>query len=62
MPRVDTITVQCSFAWWWKPYVLLLMVFAMVMQRLPSDAHVQRMVHRALRTKIIKKPADEAQP
>ncbi|WKZ84184.1 hypothetical protein N5B55_10340 [Ralstonia pickettii] len=60
MPRVDTITVQCSFAWWWRPYVLLLMAFAMLTQRLPSDAHVQRMVQRAMRTKIIKAPTEES--
>lgn len=59
MARVYDITVRYSFAWWWGPYVLLLKAFVMVTGRPISTAHIEKVVHLAIRTEIDTTPAEE---
>ncbi len=59
MPRAYDITLRCSFAWWWSPYVLLLKAFVMATGRPVSTAHIEKVVHRAMRTEIVTKAAEE---
>jgi hypothetical protein len=50
-----TITVRCTVAWWFRPYAVLLMAFATITRRMPSDAHIERVVQRAVRTELIER-------
>ncbi|MGN8062785.1 hypothetical protein ACTJK4_14095 [Ralstonia sp. 22111] len=60
MARVYNITVSYHFAWWWKPYVLLLKAFVMTTGRPISTTHIEKAVHLAIRTEIATTPAEEA--
>ena len=59
MARVYNITVSYHFAWWWGPYVLLLKAFVMATGRPVSTAHIEKVVHRAMRTEIVTKAVEE---
>lgn len=52
----DTITVRCKLACWFKPYVALLFVGFHLTGRAPSDAHLKRVIDRALTTSVVTDP------
>ncbi|WP_158664378.1 hypothetical protein [Cupriavidus metallidurans] len=58
MERTYRISIRCSLAWWVRPYVAVLKALVFVTGRMPSDAHLEKVVHRAVRTKVITAPAD----
>lgn len=52
-----TVTVRCRLAWWFKPYVALLLIGSRITGFLPSDAHLKRVADRALTTSVSKPEA-----
>jgi hypothetical protein len=48
-----TITIRCTVAWWFLPYAALLKAFVIVTRRMPSDAHIERIARRAVRTELV---------
>ncbi len=56
-PVTHTITVSCRLAWWFKPYVALMLVGFHLTGRAPSDAHIKRVIDRALTTSVSKPEA-----
>ncbi|HIE4429996.1 TPA: hypothetical protein ACXM9H_000967 [Burkholderia multivorans] len=48
-----TLTVRCSIAWWLRPYIALLKAWVIVTGRVPTEAHIERVVRRAVRTQLI---------
>lgn len=49
----STLTVRCSIAWWLRPYIALLKAWVIITGRVPTEAHIERVVRRAVRTRLI---------
>jgi hypothetical protein len=50
-----TVTIRCSIAWWFKPYVELLVFVKWLTGWTPSEAHLNRIVDRAVTTSVAAK-------
>lgn len=54
-PAVKTVLrIDVSFAWWFSPYVRLLMLFAVLLDREPDWGKFDDMIERAVRLRIHK--------
>lgn len=58
MARQCTFTVRCSLAWWLRPCIVALKAWTLLTRRVPSDAFIERLARRAVRTELIEKRAD----
>lgn len=54
MPRQCAFTVRCSTAWWLRPCFVALKAWVLITRRMPSDELLERIVHRAVRTELVK--------
>lgn len=53
MTGTYTITVHCRAAWWLRPALAMLMAWVLLTRRMPSEALIERMARRAVRTSIV---------
>lgn len=44
--------VTIHFAWWFRPYVSMLITFCVLMQREPDWEKLQRVIQRSMRVRV----------
>lgn len=49
----ETVTVEVSLAWWAVPYINTLAFFCNLMGAEPDWEKVERVIRRAIRTKVV---------
>ncbi|VWB88591.1 hypothetical protein BLA13014_04101 [Burkholderia aenigmatica] len=53
MAEQITITIRCRVAWWFRPALAALKAWAWLTGRVPSDAAIERIARRVVRTSIV---------
>lgn len=48
----STLTVEVSLAWWLRPYLAALFFFCLLMQTLPDEQKLARVIARAMRLRV----------
>jgi hypothetical protein len=58
MTRQITVTIRCSRAWWLRPCFMALKAWVLITRRMPSDALIDRVARRAVRTELVETRTD----
>jgi len=51
MPKYD-VQLKVEVAWWLKPYLAILVLCAVLSNRVPDQAKLERVIKRAMRIKV----------
>lgn len=58
---VNRITVEITFAWWYRPYLACLIAFATMVGREPDREKLLRVIRSAMRMRVLEEPIDASE-